>query len=158
MNVTGIRKILKKHDKITRRKLSPLYLSSKVRPGRVRASILPPLLQEEAIAALTLTLEQAYWNMAVWQEPPAFPGSTSHPQRHVRHNTAPEFQLAKLKELASIEHSDLLVGSPILRPPNTGRIDANICWVMQSSHWQHSAKGISIEYPHRPTKIPCPSY
>jgi hypothetical protein len=148
MNVTGIRKILKKHDKITRRKLSALYLSSKVRPGRVRASILPPLLQEEAIAALTLTLEQAYWNMAVWQEPPAFPGGTSHSQHHVRHISAPESQLAKLKELASIEHSDSLVGSPIMRPPNTGKITdrKQVYRSMQSSpRWQHSAKGISSE-------------
>jgi hypothetical protein len=155
MNVTGIRKILKKHDKITRRKLSALYLSSKVRPGRARASILPPLLQEEAIAALTLTLEQAYWNMAVWQEPPAFLGGASHSKHHARHNTAPEFQLAKLKELASSEHSDSLVGSAIMNPPNTGKItDRKQAFTrMQSSpRWQHPAKGVSSEISSSPDR------
>jgi MFS family permease len=148
LNVTGIRKILKKHDKITRRKLSPLYLSSKVRPGRVRASILPPLLQEEGIAALTLTLEQTYWNMAVWHDPPAFPDGTSHAQHHVRSNTAPEFQLAKLKELASSEHSDSIAGRTIMGTPNTSKITDRkqaFTRMQYSPRWQHPAKGITSE-------------
>jgi hypothetical protein len=89
----------------------------------------------------------------------------SPPQRHVRHNTASE-STAKLKELASIEHSDLLMLAvrswDLLQYRKDWRKTTNACYcnVMQSlPHWQHSAKGVSSEHPHRPDqKIPRPSY
>jgi hypothetical protein len=130
LNVTGIRKILKKHDKITRRKLSPIYLATKVRKGRTRGSILPPLLQEEAIAALTLTLEQVYWNMSALQDAPP-PFSSPRSRRHIRSNTAPE---SEFQELLSSDSS--LIGSPPNNiVPNTGKCtDRKRVVFLQSQH------------------------
>jgi predicted MFS family arabinose efflux permease len=55
LNVTGIRKILKKHDKITRTRLSSIYLSHK-------NDNLSPLLRDDTIATLVKRLEE------VWRE------------------------------------------------------------------------------------------
>jgi MFS family permease len=117
LNVTGIRKILKKHDKVTRIRLSPVYLESVLVGGSRsggsgrRGNILPPLLQEEALAALTFTLEQTYWSITARTVAPPLPGAAANrlppPQnRHIRCNTAPEFQLLKMGQLAAATDDD----------------------------------------------------
>jgi len=58
LNLTGIRKILKKHDRITRSRLTRTYLQSTVKNGNDH--VLGPLLKDEAVQSLTVTLQHAW--------------------------------------------------------------------------------------------------
>jgi SPX domain protein involved in polyphosphate accumulation len=53
LNVTGIRKILKKHDKITRTRLSSAYF-------HYQNDNLSPLLRDDTIASLVRRVEEAW--------------------------------------------------------------------------------------------------
>lgn len=82
LNVTGLRKILKKHDKINRKTLSKIYF------GHPRRKILGPLLQTESIDSLIELLEKSYhhvYNLSIMESTATTPSSLPSRLEEVRH-------------------------------------------------------------------------
>jgi hypothetical protein len=87
LNVTGIRKILKKHDKITRARLSSVYLNHK-------NDNLSPLLRDDTIATLVKRLEEAWREQQIRLEVPT-------PMDRVRANGMQKSKATRIKSSAS---------------------------------------------------------
>ena len=83
LNVLAIRKILKKHDKITGGKLSSLYLGHH-RSGGQRPVVLHPLFEHGGLEALSKSLEDAFFQMYSSQQ------NMSMQKTLFRSNTTPE--------------------------------------------------------------------
>ena len=87
LNVTGLRKILKKHDKQTHNNLSNLYF-------RGRGRVLQPLLDDASIAALIYLLEKSLDQLNDLEQSLQPPTS----RQHWRHQTAPDMNLLSFQQ------------------------------------------------------------
>jgi hypothetical protein len=112
LNVTGIRKILKKHDKqLPNQQLAPIYLGRRGKPS----ILLQPLLadNDDSLNGLVLVLETSLRELKVTQQgdlpiPPPAPPVEGNPVtstgRHFRRPSAPllaDFSVASLLESSS---------------------------------------------------------